>query len=82
MGVAPHLAEGGDFQKAKSSLADLWDSALPLFFEPAFARLCEVMKDLPATPTSEAGDGVPDMCQQVTVSLASLGAELRCKATS
>ena len=40
------------------------------------------MKDLPPAPTIAAGDGVPDMCQQVTVSLASLGAELRCKAAS
>ena len=48
--VAPHLAVGDDWQKANSSLADLWDSALPLFFEPAFARLCEVMKDLPPRP--------------------------------
>ena len=81
-GVAPHLVVGDDWQKANSSLADLWDSALPLLVEPAFARLCEVMKDLPPAPTIAAGDGVPDMCQQVTVSLASLGAELRCKAAS
>ena len=80
--AAPHLAVGDDWQKANASLADLWDSALPLFFEPAFARLCEVMKDLPPAPTIAAGDGVPDMCQQVTVSLASLGAELRCQAAS
>ena len=37
---------------------------------------------LPANPTSAEGGAIPDMCQQVTVSLASLGAELRCKAAS
>ena len=32
--VAPHLAVGDDWEKANSSLADLWDSALPLFSSP------------------------------------------------